>query len=490
MQKFPYLKSFAVFLIMTTAPFIPIAAAQKDATISEGEALVRAVFSPPTTEEELRHVEERGVTGARLEQPRAARQAVLLRIEKRGKLDVVAGLIQFLRTSYDTEGTLQTLSALTGDNPGPAWEDWMLWQEAHPQVTPFAGFDGFLADQMARIDPKFRLFLRRGVEHDIRLEEIAWGGVVKDGIPALTNPKLINPKDAEYRIEPAELVFGVSINGDTRAYPLRFLDWHEMFNDVIGGKAVSLAYCTLCGSGILFETTVKGRNKPFVFGSSGFLYRSNKLMYDTESNSLWNQFTGRPVVGPLTGSGIELKILPVVITRWEKWFAAHPDSTILSDDTGYYRDYRPGRPYGEYFASGDLMFPALVRDKRLKPKDYVFAVRSLDKNGMPVEKAWALSAFEGFKVINDSVGDKKVVLIGDASSRTVRAYEAGALNFAADEKSRGQVHAGGVMWNVTEEALRAADGRTASRLPGHIAYWFAWQGYKPKAEFSAAKAIR
>ena len=83
-------------------------------------------------------------------------------------------------------------------------------------------------------------------------------------------------------------MFGIEINGDIRAYPYRIIDWHEMFNDVIGGVPVTLAYCTLCGSGIFFDARVAGYDQPFVFGSSGFLYRSNKLMCDQRSNSLWN----------------------------------------------------------------------------------------------------------------------------------------------------------------------------------------------------------
>ena len=437
---------------------------KEDVPASDAEVLVRSVFH----------------------QKAEVRDAALRRIELRGKTDVVAGLIRFLRYSYETKAVVKTLERITGAKPGPEWSDWMLWQETNPDIPVFEGHDGFLADRMARIDDKFRLFLQRGVKHEIRLEEITWGGVVKDGIPALTNPDLVSPDDelAAY-LKPDELVFGVSINGDTRAYPLRFLDWHEMFNDVIGGKPVSLAYCTLCGSGILFETTVKGREKPFVFGSSGFLYRSNKLMYDKETNSLWNQFTGRPVVGPLTGSGIELKILPVVITSWEKWYKKNPDSKVLSEHTGYYRDYRPGRPYSEYFNSPELMFPALVRDKRLAPKDYVFAVRALGPDGKWAEKAWPVTDFNGFTVINDTVGKTPVVLIGDAGSRTVRAFESGDKTFKA-VGADGVLGPGGT-WQVTDTALTGPDGQSLKRLPGHIAYWFAWQGYKPKAPYGVAK---
>ncbi len=327
---------------------------------------------------------------------------------------------------------------------------------------------------MASIDPNFRLFLYRDVPHEIRLEEITWGGVVKDGIPALVNPELIPPEAATY-LTADELVFGVSINGDVRAYPLRIMDWHEMFNDVVGEVPVALAYCTLCGSGILYDTRVDGFNEPLEFGSSGFLYRSNKLMYDRATNSLWNQFTGRPVVGKLTGSGIQLKTLPVAITTWADWLERHPDTKVLSLNTGYRRDYRPGRPYGEYFASAKLMFPALVDETDLAAKDYVFALR----NG-PDEKAWPLEIFEGGAVINDAVGTNSVVLVGDASSRTVRAYDSSGLAFTAGTEPL-LLEDGTQVWDVTEDALVASDGTRLDRLPGHIAYWFAFNNFRSQA---------
>ena len=407
------------------------------------------------------------------------RQEALNDLEARGNPDVVAALIQALRFIHDDDRAIVlTLEALTGARPGDQWHEWVLWQEAHPEIEPFEDFDAFKADIMALIDPDFRLFLRRGVKHEIRLEEIVWGGVVKDGIPALINPTLVPPAKADYLLDD-ELVFGVQINGDARAYPFRILDWHEMFNDVVGGVPVALAYCTLCGSGILYETQLPGRAEPFVFGSSGFLYRSNKLMYDRQTNSLWNQFTGRPVVGPLTGSGAELKVRPVTITSWKNWFRRHPDTTVLSLDTGYDRDYRPGRPYGAYFVSPDLMFPALVADAQLRPKDYVFALRVGGH-----DKAWPLDEFEGGKVINDAVGDLDVVLIGDSASRTVRAYDARGRDFSAAGGDLESVVAGGKTWRVEEEALLGANGDRLPRLPGHIAYWFAWSGFKGAAPLS------
>ena len=112
-------------------------------------------------------------------------------------------------------------------------------------------------------------------------------------------PLSASPASAASYLNPDDPVFGVEINGDARAYPLRIANWHEMVNDVVGGVPVSLAYCTLCGSGILFDGRVAGRAEPFTFGSSGLLYRSNKLMYDRQTDSLWEQLAGHPVTGSL-----------------------------------------------------------------------------------------------------------------------------------------------------------------------------------------------
>ena len=252
----------------------------------------------------------------------AERQKALEALAASGRADVAPILILALRFSplEYRKAIVEALEKLTGAKPGDDWGDWMRWQEAHPETGVMPGFAKLQARLYDLIDSNFQIFLQPDVQHEIRLEEIAWGGVIKDGIPALTNPRLIPAAAASY-LNADDLVFGVAVNGDARAYPLRIMDWHEMFNDVIGGVPLSLAYCTLCGSGILFETSVEGHAQPLVFGSSGFLYRSNKLMYDTTTHSLWNQFTGRPVVGALTGSGIVLKTRPVVITRWADWKA-------------------------------------------------------------------------------------------------------------------------------------------------------------------------
>jgi hypothetical protein len=301
----------------------------------------------------------------------------------------------------------------------------------------------------------------------IRLEEITWGGIQKDGIPSLDNPELKD--NAEYLL-PDDLIFGVSINGDERAYPLRIMGWHEMFNDVIGGVPVALAYCTLCGSGILFETQVAGEAEPLVFGSSGFLYRSNKLMFDRRTHSLWNQFTGQPVVGPLVGSGYALQQRPVVIDTWENWKKANPDTKVLSLETGFERDYGSGVVYKDYFSSTTLMFPTTVDQSQHAQKDFIFGVRQFG-----AAKAWPLTAFADVGIINDNIAGRNLVLIGDATTRSVRAYERGDLSFT--QEMDGLASGSGVLWQVTEDALIGSNGATLPRVAGHVAYWFAWNGY-------------
>ncbi|NOE18277.1 DUF3179 domain-containing protein [Ruegeria atlantica] len=405
---------------------------------------------------------------------RTAFEAQMAYLKDRGQPDVVAGLLTAMRyADRRRDEIVEVMEALTGQRHGNDWFEWKLWQERNPQIVPHPSLIPFKREVLLGIDPHFDLFLRpEYLQRDkmkIRLEEIAWGGVYKDGIPSLDNPTLISASNAGY-LKGDDLVFGVAINGDERAYPLRIMGWHEMFNEVIGGVPVALAYCTLCGSGILFETQVAGRRKPFIFGSSGFLYRSNKLMFDRETHSLWNQYTGKPVVGPLANSGITLKQRPVVITTWDSWRASHPKTRVLSLNTGHRRNYGSGVVYRDYFASSELMFPATVDQSRHRQKDYIFAVRQFG-----AARAWPLDVFKGKPVINDAIGQTPLVLIGDPKERSVRAYERKSHVFRATQD--GLQDSAGNGWTLTEEALIGPDGTRLPRVAGHISYWFAWDNY-------------
>ena len=201
------------------------------------------------------------------------------------------------------------LEALSGENFDRDWAAWIKWYGASEHEPP-PGFTTWKGILLSGMDPGFGEFLQDSHPSDIRVEEILWGGVLVDGIPALDYPEMITPAEAEY-INDWDPVFGIAINGEAKAYPLRILDWHEMANDIVGGVPVSLAYCTLCGAAIAYDgRSVDADGEPITydFGSSGFLYRSNKLMYDRQTRTLWNQLTGKPVLGSLVEERYSIRV--------------------------------------------------------------------------------------------------------------------------------------------------------------------------------------
>ena len=369
------------------------------------------------------------------------------------------------------------LETLLGERHGRQFRQWIETIGRHEEIIPKRGYVAFKAALYSKIDPAFAEFFQERSPKTIRPEEIVFGGVKKDGIPALRNPRFISATKAAF-LTPGEKVFGVSVRGDHRAYPLRILDWHEMVNDVVGGQSVSLAYCTLCGSGILYGTTL-GPGETYTFGSSGLLYRSNKLMYDHQTNTLWSQLTGEPVMGPLVGKGKRLPILPLTLTTWSEWKSRHADTMVLSLDTGYQRDYRPGAAYGEYFASPDTMFPVWKRSAAaLKQKDWIWV---LDVYG--VRKAYPMKILVKSPVLNDSVKQTDVVIVTDPESEAVRAYASHGREFRQDASGTLVDTRSGETFRIDEDALTAADGAIRlHRLPGHAAYWFGWYAFYPGAE--------
>ncbi len=170
------------------------------------------------------------------------RTQALKAIEELGNPAAIPALIELLRFDrlFGTEA-VPALERLAGEKVGEDWPAWVEWLQKHDEIRPNPGFLAWKSNLFSSLDPAFEKFLYPGVPHRIRIEEIVWGGVRKDGIPALTNPKHVKPETVTY-LTPKELVFGVSINGDHRAYPHRIMDWHEMFNDVVGGKPVTLSY--------------------------------------------------------------------------------------------------------------------------------------------------------------------------------------------------------------------------------------------------------
>ena len=384
---------------------------------------------------------------------------------------------------------IDALETLSGQSLGPDWPAWVEWY-GKTDLTPPPGFTSWKGRILSLIDPGFGEFLQDRHPVTIRVEEVQWGGVRVDGIPALDNPTMLTAVDADY-MNPEDVVFGMVINDEARAYPLRIIDWHEMVNDIIGGVPVSIAYCTLCGAAVAYDGRASD-GTTYNFGSSGFLFRSNKLMYDRQTRTLWNQLTGEPVLGELVDTNVTLTILPIVLTTWADWQSQHPETLVLDIETGFPRDYTPGAAYGGYFAADTTMFPVWQRNDLLDTKDQIYALR-LD--GIP--KAYPLERLTNEKVVNDRLGDTDVVLIAPGeilrvdglslrsgpatynAGSEVRAYDRGTYTFDLDADTHTLLDENGRVWQITEEALVGPDGEMAPRLGGHLAYWFGWFAFFP-----------
>ena len=204
----------------------------------------------------------------------------------------------------------------------------------------------------------------------IELDEIRRGGPPRDGIPALDHPLAMSAAKSPWRDH--EMVIGVTLDGESRAYPLAILVWHELANDTLAGRPILVSYCPLCGTGIVFDRRIDGR--PHRFGVSGLLYQSDLLMYDRESESLWSQIGAEAVTGPSLGS--RLTLVRSRMLTWGEWKQRHPATTVLSKNTGHARRYGTS-PYGDYERSREIYFPT-PRDRRYHPKMRTLGLRLAD----------------------------------------------------------------------------------------------------------------
>ena len=239
----------------------------------------------------------------------------------------------------------------------------------------------------------------------------------------------------------------------------------------------------MCGTEIVYSAKIN--DMPTTFGTSGLLFRSNKVMYDRETNTLWNQFQGVPIVGELVGSGIKLEILPVSLTTWEEWLGDHPDTKVLSLETGFYSpsQYEPETDeasiYFGYRNNPEPIFPVPGQDDRLDAKEQVLG---LNIDG--VHAAYPISVTSDKQLVTDVVNGVPLVILGSSKSAEARAYQSQGIEFSlADDIGDGfpkaLVDQNGERWVVTPEALVKESDTTETRLaiPSSVSYWFGWSGF-------------
>ncbi len=268
----------------------------------------------------------------------------------------------------------------------------------------------------------------------IPVEKIFRGGPPRDGIPSIDNPKFVPVGKVDY-LRDDDIVIGLERDSDARAYPLRILVWHEIVNDVIGDEPVTVTYCPLCGTSMVFDARVDDMRR--TFGVSGLLYNSDVLMYDHETESLWSQIGMKAISGPDVGK--ELVWLPSGHMTWKAWREKHPQGHVLSTDTGHDRNYG-GDAYAGYFASEATMFPVPHTRRELPNKEWVLGL-IIDGEA----KAYPVDKLPDGKPVADSVGGNEIKVHWDAASRHPEVLD--------------------------------ADGRD---IPSVMIFWFAWQAFYPE----------
>ncbi|WP_290697086.1 DUF3179 domain-containing protein [Amphritea sp.] len=265
------------------------------------------------------------------------------------------------------------------------------------------------------------------------------GGPGKNGIPAIDQPVFDRADDVSW-LEPEQRVIGVNHNGIAKAYPLAILNWHEIVNDRFATDPVVVTYCPLCGSGVVYQALQDGQE--LTFGVSGLLYNSDVLLYDRQTDSLWSQLHHSAITGPMKGK--VLAQLPSVHTRWGAWLKDHPDTLVLSRNTGASRDYTRD-PYSGYEDSKLLYFSVEFMSQAFHPKERVIGVELNGRTKAYPFSELAKGALKG--VLGDRLGEAVLRIEYNAELQTARVF-------------RGEME----------------------ELPVVNLFWFAWYGFHPKTE--------
>jgi hypothetical protein len=319
----------------------------------------------------------------------------------------------------------------------------------------------------------------------VPLDQIVSGGPPRDGIPSIDTPKFISTEEASSNfLQGSDLVIGLEVNGDMRAYPLKILVWHEIVNDNVGGIPVAVTYCPLCFTSQVFSRNVDGQ--VVEFGTSGKLYNSNLVMYDRTSESLWSQAMSKGIVGKYAGKDLER--IPFDITAWNEWKKLHPESKVLSTDTGFGRPYGVD-PYGNYYTEPNILFPVSHKDDRFGPKEIIVGLE--DSDGM--KKAYRISDIESKKVVNDAIGNKQIVLVS-LEPFMVRAFDRKVQLESTDEVTTLQLEyegssnllvdkETGTRWNFDGKAVEGRmKGISLTRLSLDEGFWFSWVAFHPDTQ--------
>ncbi len=327
-------------------------------------------------------------------------------------------------------------------------------------------------------------------KHNVPLTEIMSGGPPKDGIPAIDKPSFEVVAEANKWLKAKEPVILFEHNGDARAYPLQILIWHEIVNDIVAGMPVTVTFCPLCNTAIVFDRTLNG--KVLDFGTTGKLRFSDLVMYDRQTESWWQQVTGEAIVGDLTGQ--RLKFLPAQIIAWDTFKQQFAEGKVLSRNTGHSRAYGQNPYVGYDNVNSSPFLYAGPKDSRLRPMERVATVSARTE-----DVAYPFSMLETVRVANDTVGGKAIVVFFEkgvasaldnntiADSRDIgtaavfeRTPGGKMLTFKSTDGNISDVQTGST-WNILGIAITGPlKGKRLTQVVSGSHFWFAWAVFKPK----------
>ena len=320
----------------------------------------------------------------------------------------------------------------------------------------------------------------------IPTDRIIDGGVGRDGIPSLQTPSMTSPDQANYLADSSRVI-GLTLNGRTIAIPHNILWWHEVANLDVGGQKVAVTYCPLTGSSLAFDRSAIGGS---TYGVSGLLFNNNLVMFDRSTNeSLWPQMNRQANCGP--SNGTDLSMISVVEMRWDAWQSLHPDTDVLSNDTGFNRNYRPsGYPYGDYerIDNDRLLFDIPIDDRR-PPKERLLGIPNGD-GGLALPFG-ALDS-QPVQTVEVTVGGEPMVVFWDRAAQGAMAYHptlnGQRLSFSV-QNERIVDDATGSTWTVGGRAVEGPQSG-ASLEPvrrAYVAFWFAWAVFQPDTDLWSAQ---
>lgn len=313
-------------------------------------------------------------------------------------------------------------------------------------------------------------------------DQIRFGGVPKDGIPSLSNPKTISAFEANY-LGDDDLVVGIVVNGEARAYPHAILDWHEVVNESFGGALpLTVSYCPLTGTAVVFEGRSAGQD--LTFGVSGLLFNNNLIMFDRQTDSHWPQMRMQCDQGELINT--KLTVYPAIETAWGTWKKLFPNTVILSTDTGFDRHgYQPGTAYPGYSnPNSSPLFDVAFLDDRLPPKQRVHGVLVGERPDGYISRVYVIDTSQKAQIINDELGGRPLLVINDGKRNFAVSYVREAngqtLTFDVDGGTNTfpytlRDNETGSTWNLLGEAVDGPlQGTQLQRPIAYNAYWFAW----------------